>query len=81
MCGINLPADLVTVRKSASRNRGLNLLADLVTGRKVTSRNLLGANLPTDLVTVRKSATRNVSDKSAGRFGDCQIILPAETEG
>ena len=36
---INLTPDLVTVRKSVSRNWGVNLPADLVTVRKFASRN------------------------------------------
>ena len=46
--GGNLPADLLTVRKCASRNWG-----------EKSARRYYGANLLADLLTVKKSASRN----------------------
>ena len=70
----NLLADLLTVSKSAGRNRGC-----ISAGRFTW----LSANLLTDLMTGGKSAGRNRSwlTKSVGRFTDCHQICQTEMGG
>ena len=73
-----MPADLLTVSKSASRNRGGKSVSRFRDCEQICqSANLLaekGGNLPADLLTVSKSASRNSGGKSVSRFRDCEQI-------